>query len=111
MSKLEESKELLFLSIGSKWACGLMEYPPQGLGHDRGNLWSQKPPQFPRIGEARLNILHVHVILTFFQSSSAVPSTPRTLVRLVNVSNRTSWALNEGGWYPVSEKDNSRGRE
>lgn len=53
-------------------------------------------------------MLYVHVVLTFFQNSSAVPSTPRTLSRPVKLSSRASWTLNEGGWYPVSEKDDSR---
>lgn len=50
----------------------------------------------------------VHVILTFLQSSSAVPSTPRTLIKPAKLSSRASWTVNEGGWYPVSGKEDSR---
>lgn len=59
-------------------------------------------------GKTQHDVLYVCVLLTFLQSSSAVPSAPRTLIKLVKLSSRASWTLNEGGWYPVSGKEDSR---
>lgn len=108
VSNLGKSKEALFLSTRSKWAWGLMECPSQGLGCPMGQgqpLWSQRPPQVHSVDAGRKtqhSVLGVRLVLTFFQSSRAVPSTHRTLSRPVKPNNRASWSLNEGGWYAVS---------
>lgn len=111
MSNLGKSTEPLFLSTGSKWASELMEYPAQGLGYPMGQGSSSGPRSLPRsivwMEDARLsiNVLCVHLVLTFFQSSRTVPSTLRAPSRLVKLNSRASWRLNEGGWYAVSGRE------
>lgn len=57
--------------------------------------------------DARLsiNVLRVHLVLTFFQSSRTVPNTLRVPSKPVKLNSRASWRLNEGGWYAVSERE------
>lgn len=69
------------------------------------SLWSQKPPHVHGVDggyKIQLDVLCVHLVLTFFQSSKAVPSTLRIHSKPVKPNSRSSWSLNEGGWYALS---------